>query len=559
MGKKRLGDLLIEVGFLTRNQLENAINIQKRTGEKLGKILVKEGYATEEKILEALEFQLGIPHVDLQKFYIDPDIAKIIPEILAKRHIAIPIKKDIDGIQVAMADPLNIFAIDDIKLITKQNVKPLIASEDAILKAIDKIFCKEEAEKAVQDFKKELKEEKKYEIIEDISYDEINNAPAVRLVNSIIEQAVKERASDVHIEPNEKDLRIRFRIDGQLHEAMRIIKNTQGPVITRIKIMANMNIAEKRVPQDGKIEVFVDGRNIDIRASSLPTVFGEKIVLRILDKNGFILIKDRLGLDNDEMALFDKLLSYPNGIILLTGPTGSGKTTTLYAMLKELNKPNINIITVEDPVEYSLEGVNQVQVNEKAGLSFATALRSILRQDPNIIMIGEIRDRETAEIAIRSAITGHLVLSTLHTNDAASSITRLIDMGIEPYLVSSSVVGIIAQRLARKICTNCMISYDASDREKELLGIDKNEGLELCRGRGCTVCNKTGYRGRIPIYEIMTINQEMKELINQKTSSDIIADKAIKNGMRTLRKSAKKLVIEGMTTIDEMLRLTYED
>ncbi|MDI6604168.1 MAG: GspE/PulE family protein [Thermoanaerobacteraceae bacterium] len=559
MGKKRLGDLLIEVGFLTRNQLENAINIQKRTGEKLGKILVKEGYATEEKILEALEFQLGIPHVDLQKFYIDPDIAKIIPETLAKRHIAIPIKKDIDGIQVAMADPLNIFAIDDIKLITKQNVKPLIASEDGILKAIDKIFCKEEAEKAVQDFKKELKEEKKYEIIEDISSDEINNAPAVRLVNSIIEQAVKERASDVHIEPNEKDLRIRFRIDGQLHEAMRIIKNTQGPVITRIKIMANMNIAEKRVPQDGKIEVFVDGRNIDIRVSSLPTVFGEKIVLRILDKNGFIIIKDRLGLDNDEMSLFDKLLSYPNGIILLTGPTGSGKTTTLYAMLKELNKPNINIITVEDPVEYSLEGVNQVQVNEKAGLSFATALRSILRQDPNIIMIGEIRDRETAEIAIRSAITGHLVLSTLHTNDAASSITRLIDMGIEPYLVSSSVVGIIAQRLARKICTNCMISYDASDREKELLGIDKNEGLELRRGRGCTVCNKTGYRGRIPIYEIMTINQEMKELINQKISSDIIEDKAINNGMRTLRKSAKKLVIEGMTTIDEMLRLTYED
>ncbi|QSZ26534.1 type II/IV secretion system protein [Aceticella autotrophica] len=559
MGKKRLGDLLIEVGFLTRNQLENAINIQKHTGEKLGKILVKEGYATEEKILEALEFQLGIPHVDLQKFYIDPDIAKIIPETLAKRHIAIPIKKDIDGIQVAMADPLNIFAIDDIKLITKQNVKPLIASEDGILKAIDKIFCKEEAEKAVQDFKKELKEEKKYEIIEDISFDEINNAPAVRLVNSIIEQAVKERASDVHIEPNGKDLRIRFRIDGQLHEAMRIIKNTQGPVITRIKIMANMNIAEKRVPQDGKIEVFVDGRNIDIRVSSLPTVYGEKIVLRILDKNGFIIIKDRLGLDNDEMALFDKLLSYPNGIILLTGPTGSGKTTTLYAMLKELNKPNINIITVEDPVEYSLEGVNQVQVNEKAGLTFATALRSILRQDPNIIMIGEIRDRETAEIAIRSAITGHLVLSTLHTNDAASSITRLIDMGIESYLVSSSVVGVIAQRLARKICTNCMISYDASDREKELLGIDKNEGLELYRGRGCTVCNKTGYRCRIPIYEIMTINQEMKELINQKTSSDIIADKAIKNGMRTLRESAKKLVIEGMTTIDEMLRLTYED
>ncbi|SNX55338.1 ATPase, T2SS/T4P/T4SS family [Thermoanaerobacterium sp. RBIITD] len=562
MVKKRLGDLLVEVGLIDKSQLDNAIMLQKKTGEKLGKILVKEGYLTEEQIIEALEFQLGIPHIDIKKVFIDPNVAKLIPESIAKRHIVIPIKKDHDGLQVAMADPLNIFAIDDIKLITKMNVKPLIASEDGILKAIDRVFGKEEAEKAVQDFKKELNQhgiDIENNTIESLSEEEINNAPAVRLVNSIIEQAVKGRASDVHIEPTEKDLRIRYRVDGELHEAMRVIKNTQGPVITRIKIMANMNIAERRIPQDGKIETNIDGRSIDIRVSSLPTIYGEKIVLRILDKSGFIITKDKLGLSEEEMNLFDSLISHPNGIILLTGPTGSGKTTTLYAMLKELNKPDINIITVEDPVEYTLEGINQVQVNEKAGLTFATALRSILRQDPDIIMIGEIRDRETAEIAIRSSITGHLVLSTLHTNDAAGAITRLIDMGIEPYLVSSSIVGVIAQRLARKICNNCKVEYEASNREKAILGIDIHENLKLYRGKGCAVCNKTGYRGRTPIYEIMMMTPKIKELTNEKASSDIITNEAITNGMHVLRESAKRLVLEGITTIDEMLRLTYED
>lgn len=383
--------------------------------------------------------------------------------------------------------------------------------------------------------------------------------PAVRFVNSIIEQAIKNRASDIHIEPTEKDLRIRFRIDGQLTEAMRTIKSTHAPVVTRVKIMANMNIAERRLPQDGRFDFTTGGKNIDIRVSSLPTVFGEKLVLRLLDKENFIMTKEQLGFEEEDLVLFDKLIKRPNGIVLLTGPTGSGKTTTLYAMLRELNKPNVNIITVEDPVEYSLEGINQVQVNEKAGLTFATALRSILRQDPDIIMIGEIRDTETAEIAIRSAITGHLVLSTLHTNDAAGAVTRLIDMGIEPYLVSSSVVGVIAQRLARKICDNCRISYKASKGEKELLGISENEDITLYKGRGCPVCNKTGYRGRIPIYEIMTVTSDIRELINAKVSSDVIGAQAVKNGMKTLRESAKRLVLQGKTTIDEMIRLTYEE
>ncbi|AFK86962.1 MULTISPECIES: GspE/PulE family protein [Thermoanaerobacterium] len=562
MIKKKLGDLLVEVGLLDESQLNNAIKIQKKTGEKLGKILVKEGYLTEEQIIEALEFQLGIPHIDMKKVFIDANVAKLIPESMAKRHVAIPIKKENNSIFVAMADPLNIFAIDDIKLVTKLDVKPLIASEDGILKAIDRVFGKEEAERAVQDFKKELSHDSAEDdgnLLRDISEDEINNAPAVRLVNSIIEQAVKNRASDVHIEPTENDLRIRFRIDGELHEAMRVFKSTQGPVITRIKIMANMNIAERRIPQDGKIEMNAGGKNIDIRVSSLPTIYGEKLVLRILDKSGYIITKDKLGLGNDDLKLFDNLLKHPNGIILLTGPTGSGKTTTLYAMLNELNKPDKNIITVEDPVEYTLEGLNQVQVNEKAGLTFASALRSILRQDPDIIMIGEIRDRETAEIAIRSSITGHLVLSTLHTNDSAGAITRLIDMGIEPYLVSSSVVGVIAQRLARKICDNCKIEYDASKREKIILGIDADESLKLYRSKGCAVCNKTGYRGRVPIYEIMMMTPKIKELTNEKAPADVILNEAVSNGMSTLKESAKKLVLSGVTTVDEMLRLTYDD
>ena len=561
MAKKRLGELLVEVGLITEDQLKNAIKLQAKKGEKLGRILVEEGYTTEEQILEVLEFQLGIPHIDLDKFYVDFDVAKLIPEFIAKRYTAIPIKKDSSGILVAMADPLNIFAIDDIKLITKQDIKPLIASEKSILKVIDKVYGKAQAEKAVQDFKNQITYEdiNKTQIIENETEEEVNSAPAVRLVNSIIEQAIKGRASDIHIEPTEKDLRIRFRIDGQLNEAMRVIKSTQGPVVTRIKIMSNMNIAERRLPQDGRIEFVSAGRNIDIRVSSLPTVFGEKLVLRLLDKEGFIFSKEQLGFDSKDIEIFDKMIKRPNGIVLLTGPTGSGKTTTLYAMLKELNKPNINIVTVEDPVEYSLEGINQVQVNEKAGLTFASALRSILRQDPDVIMIGEIRDSQTAEIAIRSAITGHLVLSTLHTNDAPGAITRLIDMGIEPYLVSSSVSGVIAQRLARKICDNCKISYKASEKEKQLLGLDEKEDVTLYKGRGCAVCNKTGYKGRLPLYEMMIVNSSIKELINRKSSSDVLGKYAVKNGMITLRERAKKIVLEGNTTIDEMLRLTYEE
>jgi len=549
--KRKLGDILISAGIITKEQLEHALKIQRETGEKLGKILVKEGFVTPKQIIEVLEFQLGIPHIDFSKFFVDPEAVKLVPESVAKKYILIPVKKEKDSLFVAMSDPLNIFAIDDVALITKLKVKPLIAYEEEILEAIDRFYGKTSAEEAMKDFEKE------YESVnqDDKNIDEIKNAPAVRLVNSILEQAVKSRASDVHIEPFERDIRIRFRIDGQLQDIMHLEKHTLGPIITRIKIMANLNIAEKRLPQDGRIELKVNGKNLDLRISVLPTIYGEKTVIRILDKGNFIFKIGDLGLSEKNLKIFENLLKIPYGLILITGPTGSGKTTTLYTMLNYLNTVSKNIITVEDPVEYSIDGINQVQVNEKVGLTFANALRSILRQDPNIIMIGEIRDRETAEIAIRSAITGHLVLSTLHTNDAASSVTRLIDMGIEPYLVSSSLMAVIAQRLVRRICNECKEGYIPSEHELKYLGVSGMKIDRLYRGKGCPVCNKTGYKGRTAVHEIMEVTKEHRELINNKASSDVLKELSLKNGMETIRNNCVDLVLKGITTVEEFVRV----
>ncbi|WP_026487525.1 GspE/PulE family protein [Caldanaerobius polysaccharolyticus] len=551
MGRRRLGDILIESGIVTRDELQEALKVQEKTGKRLGKVLSEMGYITEDKLIEILEFQLGIPHVDLKRYYIDKEAVLTIPEDIAKRDMLIAVKKDESNIYVAMSDPMDILAIDDVKLITGLNVIPMIATEADITEAIKKYYEPEEVEKAVNDFDSE------YTGGFQEQNDEVDNAPAVRLVNSIIEQAVRSQASDIHIEPSSDDMRVRFRIDGQLIENMSAHKSIHGPVITRIKIMSNLNIAERRLPQDGRIELNVDGKEMDIRVSVLPTVFGEKAVLRLLDRSSFLVSKHELGLDSRELILFDRFAKSSHGIILVTGPTGSGKTTTLYTMLREINTPDKNIITVEDPVEYVLPGVNQVQVNEKAGLTFAAALRSILRQDPDIIMIGEIRDAETAQIAVRSAITGHLVLSTLHTNDAPGSVVRLIDMGVEPYLVSASLVGVIAQRLMRKVCEACKYAYKASEVEKRLLGYDVDEELTLYRGRGCTVCNKTGYRGRLAVFEIMPVSREIREQINMKASVDAIRAMAIEQGMVLLRQSARQKVLEGLTTVDEMLRITY--
>lgn len=551
---KRLGDLLVDAGLITNEQLKNALDKQKSTGKKLGELLIDDHIISETDMISVLELQLGIAYIDISKINIDPEIPKLINENLARRHILIPIKKENNKLILAMTDPLNIFALDDVSIATGLDVEPVTSSRLAIVSAIEQYYGKQRAEKAIAEFKRQ------YDIgtISELSEEDINetdSAPVVRLINSVISQAVKLKASDIHIEPSESKIRIRFRIDGELQEVMNPEKSAHSAIITRIKIMGKMDISEKRIPQDGRVELFVDNKQIDMRISSIPTIFGEKIVIRLLDRENFLATKSGLGFSSQNLMLLDKLIKFPNGIILVTGPTGSGKSTTLYAILNELNKTRTNIVTIEDPVEYRLEGVNQVQVNTKAGMTFANGLRSILRQDPDIIMVGEIRDSETAQIAVRASITGHLVLSTMHTNDASSTVSRLVDMGVEPYLVSASVVGVIAQRLVRKICNQCKTSHISDIFEKELL--NKNVDVELFKGKGCSACNSTGYKGRIAIHEIMPVSRDIRTLIEKRASIDEIRKVATDTGTISLRESCMQLVLQGVTTIDEMIRVTY--
>ncbi len=558
--RKRLGDLLIDVGMISKDQLESAIDLQKKTGDKLGNSLIKLGFVTEDDIIQVLEFQLGIPHVKLEKYNIDKAAYLSIPESISRRYGLIPIKKENGILTVAMSDPLNVFAIDDLKIFSGLEIQPVIANHDDVNKAVDKYYSAQKAIKAVEEFKKEQISTLKInsEAAEEESTDEINNAPAVKVINSIIEQAVRNKASDIHIEPFESYIKIRFRTDGQLYEIMKPEIDIMPAISARIKIISGMNIAEKRLPQDGRISIEVDGKEYDLRVSILPTIFGEKIVIRIADKNAFVLSRDKLGFNDYEESQFEKMLLNPHGIILVTGPTGSGKSTTLYSAINEINRSDINIITVEDPVECIIEGVNQVQVNSKIGMTFAASLRSILRQDPDVIMIGEIRDRETAEIAVRAAITGHLVLSTLHTNDAPSSVLRLIDMGVEPYMVSSAMVGVIAQRLVKRICRNCIVEYWASDEELKMLGINDKK-VKLYKGRGCPMCNKTGYSGRQGVYEVITVSKKHKEMINNRCSEEQLKDFSIENGMITLRENLIKKVLAGETTTSELIRVSYSN
>ena len=556
MKTKRLGDLLVETGYITEAQLQYVLQIQKNTGEKLGEILIQENMITERQMIEALEFQMGIPHMDLNKIFIDPKIPHIISENLARKYGVIPVKKEQNILTVAMIDPLNIFAIDDMELSTGFQVKPIIATKSDVLNAIQQYYETENAEKALEELKQNYQAELT-DIDEEI-LQEINNAPVVKLINSLLKQAVMLKASDIHIEPFESIVRVRMRVDGDLQEIMQLSKSVHSAVITRIKIMGKMNIAEKRLPQDGRVEIKVEGKEIDLRLSVLPTVHGEKMVIRLLDRSSFLLTKSQLGFLNENLQKFNRILQVPNGIVLVTGPTGSGKSTTLYSALYELNQINKNIITVEDPVEYQLAGINQVQVNNKAGLTFASSLRAILRQDPDIIMIGEMRDAETAQIAVRAAITGHLVLSTIHTNDTASTITRLMDMGLEPYLVSSSVSGIVAQRLVKRVCENCKTEYIPEEKEKNLLGLNQDQVITLVRGKGCSICNKTGYKGRIAIHEVMEMTKEINYLIDNKSSVEKIREKAMEQGMITLQENCKQLVLNGITTIEEMKRVTWE-
>ena len=554
---KKLGDLLVESGKITNSQLNNGLDKQRMTGKRLGEVLIEEGIVTEDDILDVLEIQLGYKRINLENTTIDDYAIQKVPEGLARKYGLIPISVIGETIRVAISDPFNLLAIDDLKIATGMRVELLLETEEAIKDAIEKKYTAQYAEKVAKDLASQEKEAKKE--FEDITSEDdgTKDAPVVKLVDSIISTAIRLKASDIHIEPYEKYVRVRNRMDGELVKSLDIPKESQNTLITRIKILANLNIAEKRIPQDGRILTTVDGKDVDLRVSVLPTITGEKVVIRILSRSSNISTKENLGILPDDLKILDRIMQKPFGIILVTGPTGSGKSTTLYSILKEFNTVDKNIITVEDPVEYAMEGINQVNVNVKAGMTFASGLRSILRQDPDIIMIGEIRDGETAEIAIRAAITGHVVLSTLHTNDAPSTIARLADMGVEPYLVATSVNGVIAQRLVRRVCKNCDTTYEASDYEKGILGVDNNEKLLLHKGKGCPACNFSGYKGRIGIYEIMEIDREIRDAVTKGENSDVVKDLAIAKGMKTLKDACIERVKMGTTTIDELIKVAY--
>lgn len=559
--KVRLGDLLVQKGIITEEQLSEALKQQKEKKLMLGEMIVSMGFASQSQINDVLCEHLNIDFVDMREEEPDPQVLSLLDESIMRKYTLVPLRHDNNNagaLQVAMADPMNILAMDDINIITGMQVVPILANAQDINAFLDKAFGQQQAQNIVELYKREQGDNnKEAEKENNARREEIENAPIVVLINNIIEQAVRQRASDIHIEPMEKTVRVRYRIDGNLKEIMKYDNALLGAITTRLKIMSGMDISEKRKPQDGRITTTVDRREYDIRVSNLPTVYGEKVVMRIASKEGFNVDISKLGLTERDRKVFQDILRNPHGIILVTGPTGSGKSTTLYTALSELNTENVNIITVEDPVEANIDGINQVQVNTKANLTFASALRSILRQDPDIIMIGEIRDSETAEIAVRASITGHLVVSTLHTNSTASSVARLEDMGVESYLIADSMVGIIAQRLVRRLC-ECKKPKEATVEEKQLLGVDTDKSCTIYEPCGCKLCNNTGYYGRMGIYEIMKISPAIKRLISKNADAEDIKNQAVKEGMNTLKMAAANGVKEGITSIAEMIKATYE-
>ena len=557
--KVRLGDVLVQNGVITEEDLQRGLERQKGSGRKLGETLVDEGITTEENIARALSKQFHYDMVDLQNTEIPQEILDLVPANVLKKHRAIPFEYSPDNmnvLRVAMSDPMDIGAIDDINIITNLQVEPVVATMGSVMLALDNYYGQAEVNSALEEYTRE----KESQIVEqeDMYSEDVNNSPIVQLVKGMIDQAVRQRASDIHIEPMERQVRIRYRIDGALYEKAVYSIRLLPAIVARVKIIGGMDISEKRKPQDGRITQIVDRKEFDIRVSILPTVYGEKIVMRLTSKNALTKEKSQLGLKADELKKFDHILKHPHGILLVTGPTGSGKSTTLYTALSELNKEDVNIITVEDPVEANIDGINQVQVNTKANLTFASALRSILRQDPDIIMIGEIRDQETASIAVQASITGHLVVSTLHTNSAASTITRLADMGIEPYLIADSTIGVIAQRLVRRLCPECKRKKKADAEELELLQMEPDADVTVYEPCGCPRCDGTGFKGRIGVYEIMEVSQSLKSIISKGGTAEDIKNKALEEGMSTLRMSATKYVLEGITSVQEMMRVSFD-
>jgi type IV pilus assembly protein PilB len=549
--RKRLGELLVESGLITADQLQIALK-EKTGNQKLGETLLIQGFITEQRLIEALEFQLGIPHVSLSRYPIDVKLLKLVPKEIAKRQMLVPLRKEGDKLFVAMADPMDFYAVDDLRLSTGFQIETAIAAKDEIIKAINKYY---ELDNTMQDFIGEapvLSKEQEAGIIED-------DSPIVKLVNQLLLNGVQQKASDIHIDPQETKIIVRYRVDGILRTERKLPKHMQSAIIARIKIMSNLNITEYRVPQDGRIKVNLEFNPIDLRVSTLPTVYGEKIVMRILDLGNAFNNLEKMGFHPTNYNRIVELIEQPTGIVLITGPTGSGKSSTLYAALNRLNSEEVNIITVEDPVEYQLEGINQIQVNTQVGMTFAKGLRAILRQDPNIIMVGEIRDTETAEIAVRASLTGHLVISTIHTNDSISTITRLSDMGIEPFLVASSLVGVVSQRLIRRVCQDCQTPQEPTQRE---IDIFRRRGLEISqivRGKGCGTCNMTGYKGRLAIHEILVVDEEIRRMIMNNKSIADIRECAINKGTIFLIDDGLRKVQQGLTTTEEVLKVAITD
>ncbi|TYS51274.1 GspE/PulE family protein [Bacillus infantis] len=549
--RKRLGDLLVESGLITEEQLQLAL-AEKHRDQRLGDALLQRGYITEQQLIEVLEFQLGIPHVSLFRYPFDTKLFSIVSKDMAKRNLILPLKKDGEKLYVAMADPMDFYTIDDLRLSTGFHIEAAIATKDDIIRAINKYYDMDEGFEELLDagqVSREIQEEK----IAD------EDSPIVRLVNQIMANAAAVKASDVHIDPQETKVAIRYRIDGVLRTERVLPKHMQSVLTARIKIMANLDITEHRIPQDGRIKMNLDFHPIDLRISTLPTVYGEKIVMRLLDLGSALNDLNKLGFNKVNLSRFTDMIEKPTGIVLITGPTGSGKSSTLYAALNRLNSEEVNIITVEDPVEYQLEGINQIQVNSNVGMTFATGLRAILRQDPNVIMVGEIRDKETAEVAIRASLTGHLVLSTLHTNDSLGSITRLLDMGIEPFLAASSISGIVAQRLVRKVCRDCAETQAPTKREIEIFAKRGMKIDAIVRGRGCASCNMTGYKGRIAIHEVLVVDDSMRRVIMNGESFSRLRELALKNKTIFLVDDGLLKVKQGITTTEEVLRVAIPD
>ncbi len=564
MPRRRIGEILVEKRRIPEEALQKALLLQKEEKKRVGAILMAEGLVVEADILEALGLQFGIPYSPtLDGNGVDTEIISSIPINFAKENKLVPVGEKNGRLIVGMADPLNIQPLDDLRVLLGCEIEPLISGEREVLRAINRFY--ELAANSPEEIIQDLDEEDSSKILSELEetedlLDATSEAPVIKLVNLILSQAVNSRASDIHIEPYQKEIRIRYRIDGVLYTILNPPKRYQLAIISRIKIMAKLNIAEKRLPQDGRIRIKIAEKDIDIRVSVIPTSFGERVVLRLLDKSNLLLDLENIGLPPDRRVMVNQLIHVAHGIVLVTGPTGSGKTTTLYAALSEINSPDKNIITIEDPIEYQLDGIGQIQVNAKIDLTFAAGLRSIVRQDPDVILVGEIRDAETAEIAIHAALTGHLVFSTLHTNDSAGAITRLIDMAIEPFLISSSLNAVIAQRLVRVICERCKEPYTPDAESLREIGLvpEDLDNNTLHRGKGCPECVNTGYVGRVGIYEILIVDDSIKSLILHTPEANIIRNRGIENGMSTLRKDGASKVLEGITTIEEVLRVTQE-